>query len=302
MCSQTLWNIFHQFVLQADENSDLVILTQISLCFATLFIPEATLSTNRLVLYLFVIHFLTELLLAFSGLPILKLLCSFLSCGAKFQILGIYFGWFIETSKQEHTELEWGLGPSGYLEWLTPLKKKQARRVDGFILSKTQEARADEWGRWSIGPSGEINWSSSRRMDSPEILLKKWKDRGSLANTEIHELSNTIERDGVDSTRREGVGLSDWRRVWDTRPLGHLEWLTKKYDDIRDDKVKSGGGSGRFQEKPRKSLHDHSIFSTDESIKLMMQGSIRKTLDLPASAERMRFPWNGLITGTVSLT
>jgi len=109
MNSQLLWNKLHDFVVQADEISDLLILAQLALAFLSFFIPDPAPSTIFLVLYLILIHYLTELLRVLPGFPLLKEICTFLAWGAKFQVVNVYFGRFRVKAKPQPEKFEWDL-------------------------------------------------------------------------------------------------------------------------------------------------------------------------------------------------
>ena len=300
MDSQTFWNMLHELIIQANENSDLVILTQIALSFSVFFLPERSLSTISFVVYLFALHFLTELLLAMPGFPVLKSLCTLLSWGAKFQILSLYFGWFTTKSSPIPRTLEFGVGPNGNLEWLTPVRKRQARRVEGIIFPKFQDGRADTRGRRDAGASGRIEWPKSMKFDGPKVVNER-KYQPGYDHIGVCNLSKSKGEDGMGLTRRKRVELGDWRKELDTRPLGHLEWLTKRYDDIRDDIPKKAAESDDLLEQDTQ-VPDPAIFNPDGTFQQRLQNAIRKTVPLPESAERARFRWDDLANGKSAFT
>jgi len=304
MVSQTLWNKFHEFVIQAEDKSDLLILAQIGLSIWALLISEPPHYRTLLFLHIVLIHYLTKLLKILPGFPVLTLICSLLSWAAKYQIARVYFRCLstIPKPKPKPEKLEWGLGPNGYLEWLTPLKKKQAKRVDGFMIPESPRTQADEWGSWGLDTSGGIVWQNSRRMNGSRTHKVRKYESGFKTN-ETQGNSGLSQNNGVKISHvREGLGLSDWTRQWNKRPLGHLEWLTGKYDDLCDSKSKKTIGLQLLLEQENQVLVDFATHNPDAALNDRLQLAIRKTMKFPASTEKARFAWDDLAKGKVAFT
>ena len=193
-----------------------------------------------------------------------------------------------------------GLGPNGQLEWLTPLQKKQARTVDGFIIPEAPVARADEWGRWGIGASGKIEWLTSKRMDYPKDHIEREEQIGS-DRCGMQDLPDFAQMNGLDYARREGVGLSDWRREWDTRPLGHLEWLARKFGDIRDGKMEMAEPDLISGQRPN-TLLDYGTIDSEKSLNRQFHNAVRKSAALPSSPERVELPSRDMVAGNLAFT